>query len=198
VGLCGLRVFRQSLARFLENHDEPRAAVTFALPAHAAAAVVTFLSPGLRFFHQGQFEGRRKRISPHLVRGPAEQPDRDLEQFYTRLLAILRHPTLRHGEWRLLEAVPAWSGNDTHDQFIAFAWEHGAGDRFLVVVNYAPIQSQCRLPLPWSIMAGCTVRLQDQLSSEVNDRSGTELQSPGLFLVMKPWQAAVYTFHSPT
>ena len=31
-----------------------------------------FFSPGLRFFHQGQFEGRRTRISPHLVRGPNE------------------------------------------------------------------------------------------------------------------------------
>ena len=36
---------------------------------HEAAAVITFLSPGLRFFHQGQFEGRKTRISPHLVRG---------------------------------------------------------------------------------------------------------------------------------
>jgi SAM-dependent methyltransferase len=39
------------------------------------AAVITFLSPGLRFFHQGQFEGRTKRISPHLVRAPAEAVD---------------------------------------------------------------------------------------------------------------------------
>ena len=43
---------------------------------HEAAAVITFLSPGLRFFHQGQFEGRRKRISPHLVRAPLEPPTR--------------------------------------------------------------------------------------------------------------------------
>jgi hypothetical protein len=26
------------------------------------AAVVTFVAPGLRFFHQGQFEGRKKRL----------------------------------------------------------------------------------------------------------------------------------------
>jgi glycosidase len=56
--------FQTKLARFLENHDEPRAAATFAPGMHEAAAVITFLSPGLRFFHQGQFEGRRKRISP--------------------------------------------------------------------------------------------------------------------------------------
>ena len=62
--------YQNKLARFLENHDEPRAAATFSLEVHQAAAVISFLSPGLRFFHQGQFEGRKKRISPHLVRGP--------------------------------------------------------------------------------------------------------------------------------
>ncbi len=64
--------YQDKLARFLENHDEPRAAATFPADVHEAAAVLTFLSPGLRFFHQGQFEGRRKRISPHLVRAPQE------------------------------------------------------------------------------------------------------------------------------
>ena len=63
--------YQDKLARFLENHDEPRAAATFPPDMHEAAAVITFLSPGLRFFHQGQFEGRTKRISPHLVRAPA-------------------------------------------------------------------------------------------------------------------------------
>ena len=60
--------FQNKLVRFLENHDEPRAAVAFSPEVHRAAAVVTFLAPGLRFFHQGQFEGRKKRISPHLRR----------------------------------------------------------------------------------------------------------------------------------
>jgi hypothetical protein len=41
--------YQEKLARFLENHDEPRAAATFAPGMHEAAAVVTFLSPGLRF-----------------------------------------------------------------------------------------------------------------------------------------------------
>ena len=56
--------YQDKLARFMENHDEPRAAATFPPDVHEAAAVITFLSPGLRFFHQGQFEGRRTRISP--------------------------------------------------------------------------------------------------------------------------------------
>jgi len=45
---------------FLENHDEPRAAAVFSPDRHRAAAALAFLSPGLRFFHQGQFSGRTK------------------------------------------------------------------------------------------------------------------------------------------
>ena len=52
--------FQDRLARFLENHDEPRAAATFAPDVHRAAAVITFLTPGLRFVHQGQREGKRR------------------------------------------------------------------------------------------------------------------------------------------
>lgn len=99
--------YQNKLARFLENHDEPRAAATFSPEVHEAAAVTTFLSPGLRFFHQGQFEGRKKRISPHLVRGPEEPVDQRLKQFYDRLLAVLRKPVVRIGAWQLLECVPA-------------------------------------------------------------------------------------------
>ena len=99
--------YQDKLARFLENHDEPRAAATFAPGVHEAAAVITFLSPGLRFFHQGQFEGRRKRISPHLVpRRRTSRPTRRSQQFYERLLAVLRQPVVRDGQWQLLECVP--------------------------------------------------------------------------------------------
>lgn len=48
--------FQQKLARFLENHDEPRAAETFPLEIHKAAAIITFLSPGLRFFMMGNWQ----------------------------------------------------------------------------------------------------------------------------------------------
>ena len=42
--------YQDRLARFLENHDEPRAAHDFPPPLHQAAAVITFFTPGLRFF----------------------------------------------------------------------------------------------------------------------------------------------------
>jgi hypothetical protein len=184
--------YQDKLARFLENHDEPRAAATFAPGVHEAAAVITFLSPGLRFFHQGQFEGRKKRISPHLVRGPEEPIDQPLTQFYDRLLAVLHRPAVRDGQWHLLECVPAWDGNWTWDCFLAFAWHSSGAERLLVTVNYAPNQSQCYVRLPFTDMANRQWRLQDVLGDATYDRDGDDLQARGLYLDALPWQASVF------
>ena len=191
---CAGLDYQNKMARFLENHDEPRAAAAFSPGIHEAAAVITFLSPGLRFFHQGQFEGRKKRISPHLCRGPCEPVDPKLQQFYERLLAVLRQPVVRDGQWQLLECVPAWDGNWTWDCFVAFAWQGPGGERLLVAVNYAPNQSQCYVRLPFADLAGSQWRLQDQMGSAIYDRDGNDLQSHGLFLDMSPWQAAVFSW----
>src|SRR2546430_4170986 len=82
--------YQNKLARFLENHDEPRAAATFSPEMHEAAAVITVLSPGLRYFHQRQFEERKKRIPPHLLQGPEERVVERLRKFSNRLLPGLR------------------------------------------------------------------------------------------------------------
>src|SRR6476659_1955265 len=128
--------YQDRMARFLENHDEPRAAATFSPGVHEAAAVITFLSPGLRFFHQGQFEGHKKRISPHLGRGPDEHTDETIEKFYGRLLGILNQPVFRDGAWQLLECMPAWEGNWTGDCLIAYLWQLEGSDPVIVVVNF--------------------------------------------------------------
>jgi glycosidase len=186
--------YQDKLARFLENHDEPRAAAAFAPGAHEAAAVLTFLSPGLRFFHQGQFQGRKKRISPHLGRGPAEPIDEKLQQFYGRLLGLLRQPVVRDGQWQLLQCVPAWDGNGTWDCFVAFAWQGPEGERLLVAVNYAPNQSQCYLRLPFADLPDRLWRLQELVGNPVvHDRDGQDLQSRGLYLDLPPWGTAVFS-----
>jgi len=184
--------YQNKMARFLENHDEPRAAATLARGVHEAAAVLTYLSPGLRFFHQGQLEGWRKRISPHLGRGPCEPVDEELQQFYARLLAVLRDPVLRGGHWQLLECAPAWEGNWTWDSFVAFGWQGSGEERLLVAVNYASHQSQCYVRGPWANLAGSPWRLHDRMNGAVYERDGDELQTRGLFLDMPAWQTAVY------
>ena len=184
--------YQNKLARFLENHDEPRAAATFSREVHQAAAVISFLSPGLHFFHHGQFEGRRKRISPHLVRGPMEPVDENLRQFYDRLLAVLRQPAVRDGQWQLLECTPGWDGNWTVDCFVVFAWRSPKGEYLVVAVNYAPQQSQCHVRLPFADLAGSRWQLQDQLSPAHHEWNGDDLHGRGLFLDLTPWQACAF------
>jgi glycosidase len=185
--------YQNKLARFLENHDEPRSAATFSQDAHQAAAVITFLCPGLRFFPQGQFQGRKKRISPHLVRGPEEPIDHGLEQFYDRLLAVLRQPAVRDGQWQLLECTSAWEGNWTSDCFLAFAWQGPDGARLLVTVNYAPNQSQCYVRLPFTDLGNDQWRLQDLIGDATYVRQGDDLQERGLYLDEPPLQAHVFS-----
>jgi hypothetical protein len=184
--------YQDKLARFLENHDEPRAAATFPPGVHEAAAAITFLSPGLRFFHQGQLEGRKKRISPHLSRAPEEPVDRDLVAFYDRLLAILRLPVVRTGNWQLAECQPAWNGNPTSENFIAFAWLGLRGERLIVAVNYAPEHGQCYVRLPFTDLGDSCWRLDDRLGRAVYDRAGETLQARGLFLDVPPWHAHAF------
>jgi len=184
--------YQNKMARFLENHDEPRAAATFSPEMYDAAAVLTFLSPGLRFFHQGQFEGRKKRISPHLVRAPEEPVDTRLEQFYDRLLAVLRRPVVRDGRWQLLESTQAWDGNWTWDCYVAFAWQGSGDERLLVTANYAPNQSQCYVRLPFTDLGDSPWQLQDLISGVEYDADGNDLQARGLFLDEPPWQARVF------
>ena len=96
--LCADPAYQQRLLRFLENHDEPRAAAAFAREKERAAAVVTSTLVGARMFHEGQFEGRTVRLPVFLGRRPQEHVDADLQEFYGRLLAFTNAPIFRDGE----------------------------------------------------------------------------------------------------
>jgi hypothetical protein len=184
--------YQRRSARFLENHDEPRAAATFPAQVHQAAAVLTLLVPGLRFVHEGQPAGRKVRASNHLRRRVPEPVDRELEAFYGRLFGCMRRTETREGHWRLLSCEAAWDGNPTSERFIAFSWE-ARGRRLLVVVNYGPTQAQCYARLPWSDAGGRALVFADLMSPSVRyEREGTELSQRGLYLDMPAWGSHVF------
>ena len=184
--------FQRRCARFLENHDEPRAAAVFPEGRHEAAAVVSYLTPALRFFHDGQLEGRRVYTSIHLARRIAETPDATLTAFYTRLLDVLKRPEVRDGRWRLLTCRPAWDGNTTWDRFLVFTWEDGLGRRLLICVNYGPLNGQCYVGLPKGEWRGGKWLLCDLLGDSRYDRDGDELARRGMYLDMPAWGAQVF------
>ena len=185
--------YQDRLARFLENHDEARAAAAFPEPRHLAAAVVTYFAPGLRFFHQGQLEGARVKVPVHLCRAPVEAGDADIAAFYGRLLAVLREwDSFRTGAWRLILPESAWAGNPTWQDFIAYAWHASDGGRYIVAINFSDHRGQCRLRLPFADLAGRQFRLGDAMGNEVYQRDGDELIAPGLYLDLEAWHFNVF------
>lgn len=188
--------FQDRLARFLENHDEPRAAATFEAAKHHAAAVLAYLSPGLRFFHQGQLAGYQKRISPHLVRAPQERSDPNLSEFYATLLAALLHPAARDGRWQLLHCHAAWDGNWTHECFIAFAWEKCSAERMVVVVNFSDHESQARLRLPFAVSGHQAYQFNDLITHNTYDWPGFELEANGLYVSLSAWGSHVFSVNA--
>ena len=189
--------YQARLARFLENHDEPRAAAAFSCRQEQAAAAATYFAPGLRFFHQGQFEGARIRVPVHLSRAPIEPPSAAMVAFYDRLLAVIgTSDVFRDGAWSLIAPRPAWSDNPTWRDFISYAWCTAAGDRYVVAVNYSNHQAQCYLPLPFAEIGGGRISLVDVMGNEKYDRDGHELIVPGLYLDLAAWHYNIFRLES--
>ena len=136
--------YQERLIRFIENHDEPRAAATFGAGQARAAAVVISTLQGARLYHDGQLDGHRTRIPVFLDRGPAEPEDEDLRGFYGRLLAAVAESGLRDGDWRMCD-VSGWPDNDSCGHLVAWCWP-----RELVVVNLSDAPAQARVHLPWA------------------------------------------------
>jgi hypothetical protein len=178
--------FQERSARFLENHDEPRAAAAFGPEQERAAAAITFFTPGLRFFHEGQFEGRKVLVSMHVGRRPDEPVDREMQAFYEKLLAALRRDEVHQGAWRLCECRAAWAENPTWDRFVVMAWEGAGGARLLVAVNYGPTQAQCYVQFPFAGLTGRVV-LRDLLGEAQYVRDAADLAAKGLYLDMPAW-----------
>jgi hypothetical protein len=175
--------YQQRLARFVENHDEERAAAAFGPERSRAVATLALTLPGLRLVHEGQMEGRRVKLPVQLGRRPQEEPGPDQEQFYRRLLAALRAPVLREGHWQPLEARAAWPGNPSHESLIAHLWTLW-GKRRLVVANLAPGESQGYVRLPLSELAGGTWEFRDLLGEDCYVRAGDDLLTWGFYLAL--------------
>jgi hypothetical protein len=193
--------YQRKMVRMLENHDEPRAAATFPLEKHRAAAAITYFMPGMRFFHDGQWVGKRLRVSPHLIRGPMEPVDTQLETFYARLLELLRGSIWRHGEWQLLECTAAWDGNGSHEDFVVWAWHGPSNQRRIVAVNYSEHRSQCHVRLPWDELRSAAWCLQDQWNIDTSPPdtfvwSGDDLLERGLYLDEPAWGTRVFSVHT--
>jgi glycosidase len=188
--LCAEPAYQQKLLRFIENHDEPRAAAAFSPERHRAAAVTMATLPGARLWHEGQFEGRKIRPPVFLARRPQEPSDQGLQSFYSTLLRNIDNPVFRGGQWGLCERT-GWPDNASFQNLVAWSWlkDH---DRYLIMVNLSDRTVQALVQIPWGDIRGETWRLSDPFSGATYDRDGDEMLAPGLYVELGPWNFSFF------
>jgi hypothetical protein len=180
--------YQSKLARFLENHDEPRSAAVF--PRERIASVATLLStlPGMRFYHHGQLSGWKTFVPMPLALARSETADQQIEELYERLLRFADAEVFHKGEWQLLGVQPA--GDDTFQDLIAYRWQHQADSR-LIVVNLGNRTAQGKV---LKAAAGTSPKCQfcDLLDGSVYRWERADLDRDGLFVRLAPYQAHVF------
>jgi hypothetical protein len=185
--------YQEKLVRFIENHDEPRAAAAFPHEGLRAVAVAALTLPGAKLVHEGQLEGRRVRLPVFLGRRPAEAPDTGLRDFYFRLLEAVGEDVFKAGEWRLCECH-GWPDNPSCRNLLAWCWRLKEECR-LVVVNLSGGQSQGLVRLPWNDIRDKRTTLEDLFSGNLYDREGSEMAAPGLYVDFPSWGYHFFKFH---
>lgn len=172
--------FSNKLVRFLENHDEDRILNRVNAKQAEAAALITYTLPGMRFFYDGQWEGKRVRLPVQLGREPQEfsctcvqasylHPSQAFDWmqlvckcnyvFYEKLTTLLKRPILQEGYWQQLEMETNGAS------LLAWRWQL-AEEYLVVIVNYT--------------------------NQAVEGHWPTLLEEKGVLLISEPWCALSY------
>lgn len=190
--VSGDLAYQEKLVRFIENHDEPRAAATFSPPKERAAAVVMATLPGAKLYYDKQFQGWKTRLPVFLARANVEPNDAKLEAFYRTLLEATHTELFQNGTWCLCE-LNGWRDNQTCQNMVAWSWERG-DERAAVIVNLSETRSQARVQLPFENLGGHLWGLRDPINDTFFERAGAELQEDGLYVDLGAWEFHFFIF----
>ncbi len=166
--------------RFLENHEEQRAAARFPnADHHRGALFLTGMAPGMLLCHFGQEDGRALHSSLHTRRRPPEAGSDAHRRAYKDLLRLLGEPARQDGSWSLCESR---SGGP----LLGMLWTLQAHHSLLVVVNASWGHATGHLDL--GPLAGRDLQLQDVFGQTAACAvEASVLQREGLRLELPPW-----------
>jgi len=181
--------YQNHLARFLENHDEPRRAAAFPAERLPAAGTLMGTLPGMRFYYQGELEGRKIRLPIMLRKAKDEAPDPISSAFFQRILQVTKEEVFHSGRWSLLPVVP--EGDDSSRNLAVYEWRSEKAWK-LIVVNVSGSASQGRVKIGDRASGSIDYDFYDQLNDAHYERSGEELRGIGLFVRREAFGAHLF------
>lgn len=184
--------YQNKSIRFIENHDEQRALTLFGKEKSRAAAVIISTLQGMRFYHDGQFEGKRIKLPVQLGREPIEENSECISNFYDKLLEITKEDIFKKGDWKLLSLSPSWNNNHTFRNMLAWEWYY-EGQRRLVIINFSDRTSSGRIQLD---MIGYpeAVKMKDLLNNEEYIRQRRDLATIGLYVELDLYKCHILAY----
>lgn len=184
--------YQKKSVRFIENHDETRARAALGKEREKAAAVIISTIQGMRFYHDGQFEGKKIKLPVQLGREPVEPVCEEIKNYYDKLFSITSGEIFKNGNWFMVEPEQSWEGNNTYHNLLAWLVVLN-NDKRLVVVNYSDINSSCRIKLDVVGYPDEFV-LKDLLDNQSYTRSAEEVFHTGLYVELRPWQSHIFEY----
>ena len=182
------RMYLSASLRFLENHDEPRAAKRFSDAQQEAAALAIITLPGAVLLHDGQIEGSMFHVPVQLRRRAPELVRPRLATFYEWLLSL---PKRLGSSFHVLQPHMAWENNQSFRSMLAWAWWDDT-QQWLLVINYADEVAQCRIRLADMPLPAGQLRFKDHKHGVDYDRESDEVRDQGLYVELQPFDSHVF------
>eukprot|EP01080_Neovahlkampfia_damariscottae_P010238 gene10238-2658_t len=169
----------------IENHDEPRAVHNFhGVPRANAAAMISFLLPGMRFHHHGQWVGKKNRLVVQLKKGQNENDNQQAIDFYKKFLPISNHEVFKHGEWKICK---------TEGDLLAWRFEYQNHKR-LVVINYSHNAHGAKITGVDNASGSGKVKMNDLMTGRITEIDAEELRNQGIYRHLNPFQGEVFEY----
>jgi hypothetical protein len=173
-------------ARFMENHDEARRPEVFVNDRLASAGTLMGTLPGMRFYHQGELEGRKIHLPITLRIAAEELLDPVSIAFFQKILQITQQEVFHDGEWNLLQVVP--EGDVPTEGLIVYEWR-SANAWKVIAVNLTSVAMQGRIRFGDHISPSQQYDFHDELDDVHYARNGEEIHKVGLFIRREGLQA---------
>lgn len=181
--------YQNHLARFLENHDEDRAAAVFPNERLVAAGTLISTLPGMRFFYQGELDGQKIHLPITLQRAPDEPLNPSIRALFEKILEITNEEVFHTGQWSLLPVIP--EGDGTSGNLAVYEWRTQK-DWKIIAVNIVGSASQGRIRLGDRVSPAIQYDFHDELHEVHYARSGEELHNLGLFVRREAFDAHIF------
>ncbi len=169
---------QHSSLRFIENHDEPRAA-SHVFKVHRMAAAILVTTPGAHLFYHGQLSGKKIKMPVQLSMDSKENKNKKVSSFYRELFVAKENVGDPSNRFELLLIEPQY------EDVLCWRWEYNESV-FITAVNYNNRLQNFRVDL---IKKPRKAELIFSTSKKI--RRLVELNDDGLWISLAPHQVII-------